>query len=159
MSHPACPPSRSGPRYSHAARGRAFTLVEVAATVCVLALVITTSITTMQRAFSNLDTARNISIASNILQTEIEKERLFTWAAVSDARFQPNLDAAYLRNTNIAGRFAISRSVAEVAGHAGQMVQVTLTVRWRGYDGRSQSRSYTTYFAQGGLNDFLYNQA
>lgn len=135
-------------------RGQAFTLVEVAVTVFVLALAITTSITTLQRAFSTLDTARSISIASTILQSEMEKERLFDWATVSRTTYQPTLDATYLRSPVTAGRFTLSRTVAPVAGRTGQ-IQVTLTVRWTGYDGRSLSRSFTTYFTQGGLNDFF----
>lgn len=122
-------------------------------TVFVLALAITTSITTLQRAFATLDTARNVSIASTILQSEMEKERLMDWGTVSST-FQPTLDAAYQRSPVTAGRFTLSRTVAAVSGRTGQ-VQVTLTVRWTGYDGRPLSRSFTTYFTQGGLNDFF----
>lgn len=150
-------PAESLPRGELFRRGsaRGFTLVEVAVTVFVLALTITTALTTMQRAFSSLDTARNITTASTILQTELENERLFTWAKVSDTTYQPTLSAAHLKNPAIAGRFSISRTVAAVANHSDQMVQVTLTVRWRNYDGRSLSRSFTTYFTQGGLNDLF----
>ena len=126
--------------------------------VFILALAITTSITTLQRAFSNLDSARNISIASTILQSEMEKERLFGWSAVSNASYQPALDSNFLRNPAIAGRFSLSRSVATVPGRSGQVVQVTLTVRWIGYDGRTLSRSFTSYFTQGGLNAFYSPQ-
>lgn len=126
--------------------------------VFVLALAISTSITTMQRAFSSLDTARNVSIASTILQTEVENERLFTWAKLTDVNYQPVLGSSYLRNPAIAGRFSISRTVTPVSGRSGQVVQVTLTVRWRNYDGRQLSRSFDTYFTQGGLNDFFYAQ-
>lgn len=135
---------------------RGFTLIEVAMTVFVLALAITTAITTLQRAFSNLDTARNISTASTILQTEMENERLFTWAKLTDSTYQPTLGAAYLRNPQVAGRFTLSRSTAFLPGRTNLTLQVTLTVQWRNYDGRSLSRSFTTYFTQDGLNDFFY---
>jgi hypothetical protein len=128
----------------------------VAVSVFVLALAITTSITTMQRAFANLDTARNISTASTILQTEMENERLFTWAKLTDTTYQPALGTTYLRNPAVAGRFTISRTLVTVPNRSNQTVQVTLTVRWRNYDGRSLSRSFTSYFTQGGLNDFFY---
>jgi len=51
-----------------------FTLVEVAMAVAILALVLTTSLTVMQRVFTELDTARNLEIATNILQCEMEEE-------------------------------------------------------------------------------------
>ncbi len=146
--------ARHRPPAARAARRDAFTLVEVAVSVFVLALVLTTSITTAQRAFNTLDTARNISTASTILQTQIENERLFTWAKLIDTSYQPTLGAAFLRNPAVAGRFSISRTVAVMPNRSSQMVQVTLTVRWRNFDGRSLARSFTTYFTQGGLNDF-----
>ena len=136
---------------------RAFTLMEVAVAAFVLSLAITTSITTLQRAFANLDTARNLSTASAILQTEMENERLFTWTKINDSTYQPTIDASFLRNPSVAGRFTLSRTVTPVGSRTAQ-AQVTLTVRWRNYDGRSLSRSFTSYFTQGGLNDFVYNQ-
>ena len=139
-------------------RCRGFTLVEVAATIFVLAFVFTTSITTMQRAYSNLDAARNISTASAILQTEMEKERLFTWAQINDVNYRPTLDASYLRNPDIVSRFSLARTVTTWANRTDQMVQVTLTVRWRGYDGRTLSHSFTGNFTHGGLNDLLIAQ-
>lgn len=135
-----------------------FTLMEVALAMFVLALALSTSITTMQRAFANLDTARNISTASAILQTQIEKERLLDWAVLCDTRYQPAIDDSLLRNPAVAGRFTLSRSVAELPDRGGLMVQVTLTVRWRNTDGRSLARSYTTYFTRDGLRDFYYAQ-
>ena len=135
---------------------RGCTLIEVAMTVFVLALAITTAITALQRAFSNLDTARNISTASTILQTEMENERLFTWAKLTDRTDQPTLGAAYLRNPQVPGRFTLSRSTAFLSGRTNLTLQVTLTVRWRNYDGRCLSRRFTSYFTQGGRNDFFY---
>lgn len=150
ISHrPSAPAGTRAPRCLR----RGFTLVEIAVTASILALAIVTSITTLQRAYTQLDTARNISIASTILQTEMENERLFPWAKLIDATYQPTLGTSFLRDPTIAGRFAITRSIAQVSGRSTQ-IQVTLTVRWRNYDGRSLSRSYTSYFTQGGLNDF-----
>lgn len=139
---------------SAAARG--LTIMEVALAVIVLAMAITTSITAMQRAFLDLDTARNLEIAGNILQCEMEKERLFTWAQASNAAYAPVIDASFAGNPAIAGRFTLSRSLVALAGHSGQVVQITLTVRWRSYDGHSLSRSYTTYYGQGGLYAYFH---
>lgn len=138
-------------------RTRAFTLVELAMAVIILALALTTSLTAMQSAFLQFDTARNLEIAANILQCEMEKQRLMSWTAVNNAGYVPVIDPSFARNPALAGRFTLSRTVAVVAGHSGQMVQVTLTVRWRGYDGRSLARSYTTQYTQGGLYAHLYS--
>ena len=103
--------------------------------------------------------ARNISTASTILQTQVENERLFTWARLTDPAYQPGLGAAFLRNPTVAGRFTLSRTMGAVPNRSNKMVQVTLTVRWRNYDGRSLERSYTTYFTQGGLNDYYHGKS
>lgn len=123
--------------------------------VALLAFAISTSITTLQRAFLNLDTARNLSTAATLLQTEMEKERLLDWATVSNTSYQPTLDPNHLSNPLIASRFTLSRSAVPLTGTSGKMVQVTLRVTWRNYDGRQLSRSFTTYFTQGGLNEFI----
>ena len=125
----------------------------------VLAMAISTSLVVMQRTYLALDTARNLETAGGIMQCEIEKERLLSWAQVSDATYQPAIDASYMRNPATAGRFTLSRSTAVMAQRSGQMVQVTLTVTWRSYDGRSLSRSYTTYFCNGGLYNYIYKNA
>lgn len=137
---------------------RAFTLIEVLAAVAVLALVLMTSITTLQRAFSNLDTARNVTLANSILQAELEKERLFSWSKLNDSTYQPTIDAGLLSNPNIAGRFTLSRTTSTVSGRTDRMVQVTLTVRWRSYDGRTITRNVTSNFSNSGLNDLFIAQ-
>lgn len=134
---------------------RAFTLVEVAMAVTVLALALTTSLTAMQRAFLQFDTARNLGIAANILQCEMEKQRLLTWAEVNNAGYVPVINPSFARNPAIGGRFTLSRAVAV---RSAQSVQITLTVSWRGYDGRNLSRSYTTYYTQGGLHEYFHGQ-
>ena len=138
-------------------RPRAFTIVEVAMAVLVLAMAITTALTAMQRAFLNLDTARNLAIAANILQCEVEKERLFNWAQASNASYVPTIDSSFAGNPAIAGRFTLSRSITVLAGYSGQMLQITLTTSWRSYDGHNVSRSYTTYYLQDGLYAYFYN--
>ena len=134
-----------------------FTLVEVAMAVIILAMALTTALTAMQSAFLQFDTARNLGIAANIMQCEMEKERLFNWTQVNDNTYVPVIDPSFVRNSAIAGRFTLSRTVATLASHSGQVVQITLTVRWRGYSGRSLTRSYTTYYTQGGLYAYFYN--
>ena len=132
-------------------RRAGFTLVEIAMSAAILALVIATALTASQRAFLELDSARNLEIASTILQTEIERERILPWATVNDGAYQPTIDSGITGRPSLAGRFTLSRTTTALANHGGQMLQITLTVRWRGYDGRAYSRTQTTYYGQDGL--------
>ncbi len=122
----------------------------------VLAFALTTAITALQRSFLQLDTARNLEIAASIMQCEMEKERLLSWSQVTNASYTPVIDPVFARNPAIGSRFTLSRTLTTVASHSNQVVQIKLTVQWRSYDGRTLSRSYITYYTQGGLYAYFY---
>lgn len=126
----------------------------------VMALAITTSITTMQQAFLALDKARNVSTAGQIMQCDFEKMRLKSWDEniATGGRLIAGtaaIDSSYTSNLAIGNRFTMTRTVSDV--HTDVMKKVTLTVSWKGYDGSPLSRSYTTYYSKGGLYDYFYN--
>lgn len=135
--------------------------------VIVMAFAMTTSITTLQRGFLALDTARNITIAGQIMQSELEKMRLLPWATVdaypASATAVPydadhpeyfNIDRAFTSNTFIGNRFTLTRTVTLVKTG---LKQITMSVSWTSYDGRVLTRSYSTYYGQNGLYDYFYN--
>jgi Tfp pilus assembly protein PilV len=137
----------------------AFTIVEVMVSAVVMALAISTSIVAMQRAFLALDSARNTTLAGQILQSEIEKSRLNDWSTVSGYPAGPTklaIPTAFTGNSTISNRFSMTRSVAAHPSIADIKV-ITLAIAWNTYDGRPQSRFYTTYYGRNGLYDFFYN--
>src|SRR5687767_157381 len=106
-------PRRGGVR---AARG-GFTILEVMMAAAVMAFAITTSITTMQRAFMSLDTARNITIAGQIMQSEFEKMRLRDWSVIGSYTLpeaEVTIDSAFTSNAFINTRFKMYRTVTEI---------------------------------------------
>lgn len=136
---------------------RGFTIAEVMMAAAIMALAISTSITTMQRAFLSLDAARNVTLASHIMQSEMERMRLRDWSIIDaypSTETTLTIDPSFTGNAGIANRFTLSRSVSTIRPG---MKQITLRVSWRGYDGRQQSRFYTTYYGQNGLYDYFYN--
>jgi Tfp pilus assembly protein PilV len=150
--------------------GRAFTILEVMMAATVMALALTTSITTMQRGFLSLDTARNITIAGQILQCEVEKMRMVPWGTINAyAASTPNLaiEENFKNNPAVKARFTLSRTVTDVPTSTNVptsvtttpdgMKEMTFTVSWTSYDGRPLSRSYTTYYGQKGLYDYYFN--
>ena len=123
--------------------------------VIVLALAITTSITVMQRGFNSLDSARGTTYAAQIMQTEVEKLRLCNWSIVSGyptAATTLTIDSVFTNNPLIGTRYSLTRTVSTV--HTG-MLRITYTVTWTMYDGRTRSRSCTTYYGQNGLYDYV----
>lgn len=139
----------------------AFTIVEVMLAAAVMALAIGTSIPVLQRGFLMIDTARNLVIAGQILQSEIEKMRVSPWgstATVTGIADYTNsspvitIDTVFTSNSFISNRFTLTRTMADPKP---DLRQITLTVTWTNYDGRPLSRSYTTYYARYGLYDFF----
>jgi Tfp pilus assembly protein PilV len=136
-----------------------FTIVEVAIAAAILALVIATTITTMQRSYLSLDSARNTTLASQILQTELEKMRVKSWSTVSAFPAGPTamtVDTSFTSQANIGTRFSLSRTVSTLK--TGMLI-ITLTVSWKSYDGRPLSLQLMTYYGKDGLYDYFFNTA
>jgi len=125
----------------------------------IMALAIATSVTTLQRGFANIDSARNLSLAGQIIQTELEKIRMKNWATLNNtelyptARTQIAIDPLF---NNVSGldRFSLFRTIS--TPQTG-MRQITFEITWSNYDGRTMTRSYTTFYSQFGLYDYFYN--
>jgi Tfp pilus assembly protein PilV len=142
--------------------------MEVMLGATVMALGISTSILTLQYGMRAIDTARYTTLAGQILQSQMEKLRLLTWAQLTNttsgpvaySTFTPDVTStttAQLRRFSaggVAGRCA--QSITTVAGMGGTMRAITLTATWTGIDGKSHSLSYTTYYGQNGISDFFY---
>jgi Tfp pilus assembly protein PilV len=135
-----------------------YTILETMFGATVMVLAITTSITTMQRAFLALDCARKITLAGQIMQGEFEKMRLEDWSVItgypSSADVTASAKANFSTSSAIINTFTINRTVSDV--HT-DMKLITLTTTWKGYDGRVHSRSYSTYYGKNGLYDYFYN--
>ena len=143
-------------RWSRSTRG--VTIAEVAMAAMFMALVLSTSITTLQRAFISLQNARDLNIASQVLQSEMEKMRLADWSTVdtlaTSATVVP-LDATFTTNAFVGNRFTLTRTVADPK--TGTRV-ITLRVNWTGADKRPLSRDLSLRYSRNGLYDYFYSQ-
>jgi hypothetical protein len=146
---------------------RAFTILEVAFAAGVMAFAISTSIVVMGRGFNSLDSARCISYASQIMQSEMEKMRLTQWGdgstagtgtAGSGVSAYPTtattvtIDSSFTTAGDVGSRMTMTRIASDV--HTG-VIKIKLTITWTTFDGHTMSRSYTTYYAKNGLYDFI----
>lgn len=148
-------------------RNAAFTLVEVAIAAFVLALGIALSIVTIQAGYRTMDDARNLTIASQVLQSELERLRLLPWSSDTGGESitglatseTVDLTSSFTSNAQIAARFTLVRSVAQTSGREATMRDITLTVTWTGFYGVSHSRTFTTRYCKDGLYDYYYTIA
>jgi type II secretory pathway pseudopilin PulG len=132
-----------------------FTLPEAVIALLVFSVAFGGALSVVQRAFLEVDTARAIQAAGTILQSEMERERMFTWTQAADSTYVPAVDSGVLRDPAMAGRFALTRTVTPMTGRETRMLQITLTASWRTIDGKLRSRKFTTYYNNGGLREYL----
>lgn len=141
------------------------TIVEVAVAMCVLALAIGTSLTVLARGFDSLDSARCISYASQIMQSEMEKMRLTSWGngttagtgttgvtAYSTTPTTITVDSSFYSTGDVGSRMTVTRTASDV--HTG-MIKISFTISWTTHDGHAMSRTYFSYYGKNGLYDFF----
>ena len=90
--------------------------------VIVMAFALTTSITVLQRGFNAVDSARNISFAAQMLQSELERVRLLPWSTLygpSASTPTPYLasDASPAQTSATATNIPIDASVYTASGN------------------------------------------
>ena len=148
-----------------------FTIVEVAMATFVMAFGISTSIIALQMGFKAIDVARDETLASQIMQSEIERLRLWPWskttpASVIDSIVElpasetVSLASTFASNAAVASRFSVVRTVTNDPSDTTRNVRyITVAVTWKSYDGRSHTRNFTTLYAKEGLYDYYYTLA
>lgn len=143
-------------------RARGFTIPEVMMAAIVMAFALTTSITVLQRSLATVDTARSLSYATQIMQNEFEKMRLQNWATIAafpTSETGVTLESSFTNNPYVGSRFTLTRTRSDVYPGAGKaLARILLKISWKTYDGRTLTRSLTTYYGQNGLYDYVYSQ-
>lgn len=126
----------------------------------VMMLGIASSIITIQTGFKQMDLARGSTIAAQIIQSEMESIRLLSWTGVSALPASQKVDAStYFSSSASVTGYTVWRYVANDTTNPTDMKDITVTVSWNTYDGRSHSRTYTAIYAKNGLYDYYYTTA
>jgi Tfp pilus assembly protein PilV len=153
-----------------------FTIVEVSMATFVMAFGIATSIVAMQAGFKTIDVARGTTIASQILQSEMERLRLKSWtdmtamatATDTTAPFPTGSPAGvemfdgaanFTTSTDVAGKFIVTRTVVADSTRPSDVYNITISVTWQTITGRTLTRSFKSMYAKNGLYDYYYTLA
>jgi Tfp pilus assembly protein PilV len=145
-------------------RQRGFSIFEVMMASIIMVLGITTSLTTITYGMRAVDTARNTTLAAQIMQSEMENIRLLNWAQLTALPASETVDIAAIVSSgssstldatlnNIISKFTCVRTISTPKT---DMREVALAISWNGQDGRSHSNSYVTRYCKNGLYDFYY---
>lgn len=140
---------------------RGFTIMEVTMSTFIMAMALSTSILTMMGGFRSIDVARNITLASQVLQSEMERLRLMSWSDIAALSTSETVDLStvFTSDAALAARYQLVRQVTDVSGKVGEMKQITLAVTWTNSSGLPLSRQFTTYYTKDGLYDYYYTLA
>lgn len=136
---------------------RGFSLVEVAMAAFVLTFALTSSIMVLRSGFRAIDTARGITLASQILQSEMESLRLKSWSDIKGlAASQTYKTTVFTAAPSLAEKYDITRTIKDVGT---DMREITLAVTWKSSDGLSHTRTFRTVYGKNGLYDYYYTVA
>lgn len=130
-----------------------FTLVEVMVAMSILMLVFVSSIAGMTISFRVLEDARMNTLASQILQSEMENIRLKNWTQISALPADATFTVESSLNTTSFQQFSCSRAVRTLNS---DLKIVEVAVSWESMDGRVHDRRYVTVVGRNGLNDYFY---
>ena len=138
-----------------------FTIIEVAMAAFVMVFGLATSIISMQAGFRQMDLARGTTIAAQIIQSEMERLRMMSWATISSLPATTTFDGStYLSsNPDLAGKFTITRTMADNASNPTEIKELNVAASWQTVDGRTHTRSFTAIYAKNGLYDYYYSVA
>jgi type II secretory pathway pseudopilin PulG len=153
-------PARSG------LRARAgFTLVEIMVASFVMLFAISSSIIVLQSGFRSLDTARKTTLASQIMQSEMERIRMLSWTSVSTLAsegielasiFPQNTDLERAILAQMERTFTATRTVTPLAAYSNEIVEISVAIDWRGIDGAPHHRSSSTRYCKNGLYAYYF---
>lgn len=119
----------------------------------ILTLVIASSITVIQRGFQSVDYARHVTHSSQVMQSELERLRLKSWAQIQELQ---NSRETRVSVPGVAGTSSSFRCERTITDLKADMKQIELVSTWTGYDGRAQTVRYLTRYSKSGLYDYFY---
>jgi Tfp pilus assembly protein PilV len=142
-------------------KDRGFTILEVVLSTCVLTLGIASSLVGMQAGFKQIDLARGTTLASQIIQSEMERIRMMNWSAVSAMPASETFDGGtyFTSSSDVVGKFSVTRTTAVDSARPTEVMNIDVRVTWKTYDGRSHRRTFSSIYSKNGLYDFFYTAA
>lgn len=118
------------------------------------------ALTALQQGFQLLDTARNTTLAGQIIQSEMEDLRLKSWTQMPgsgsiDLTASIGKELSATERAALASRFTATRTITGVTGRETDFRRIVINVTWHDYSGRPHTRAYETLIGRNGLSDYF----
>jgi hypothetical protein len=137
----------------------------------ILAFAIASSIVTIQHGFRLIDAARSTTLASQLLQSQMEDLRMEPSSVIAGwkkrcadeggavdleiSNLLPSTTAIQDRLKFIESRnYSLTLLVEDQVGFENEIYNLQLQLSWRGLDGRTYWRSIRTHYTKDGLYDY-----
>lgn len=130
----------------------AFSLIEVMTATCVLMLGLGGTVMTVKSSLETISHSRHLGVASQVMQSEIERLRLRSWSqlqAIQDSGDQTVAMPALADSANL----TCTRQIRDLRDG---LKEIVIEARWGGARERTHSARLVTRYARNGLNDYFY---
>lgn len=136
-----------------------YTLLEVVLASFVMVFGLSSSIIAMQGGFRQVELARGTTVASQILQSEIERLRMLNWTAIAALPATESIDltTTFSANAALAARYLVTRTAVADTVRPTDVKNIKVSVTWKSFDGVFHTRSLTSIYAKNGLYDYYYS--
>lgn len=133
------------------------TLVELMVAATVFAMVSAGAFAGLYQGFNFIDGSRHYTRISPILQSEVEYLRSLAWTELTALPATATITPTAQFSSDFYDPYTIERTITSVSSSVRQ-VTIEVTFEGTGKSGQTVSRSYVTFFTEGGVNDYYYRQ-
>ncbi len=155
-AHPKITSQFAPPRPRRAAASRlGFTLVEAMVAMVVVGVVLTAAFSTVAQGVRTMERARDYTRVAQILQSEMEDLRTYSWADLETATTSGFVAVALAADfvEEYGDRYTVERWIRD--RHSDQK-EISVRVIWSDGRGGTITKMTTTWFTENGMNDYYY---
>lgn len=142
--------SNAGGSFSSA---KGFTLIEVMVSMVVILVVCSGGFGALHFGNKLIETARDETRASQVLQSEIEDLRTLDWATLNTLPTEASYAPKSEFTDAYSSRYSVKRRIASISS---TQKRVIMQVFWTDNGGTEHMREYITLIAKDGLYDYYY---
>ncbi len=137
----------------HSGNCAAATLVEVMVSVVIFGLVFGAVASVLTQGYMIMETARDNTRVSQVLQSEIERLRSMSWADLDGLPSPQQYVPQSGFNVAFNNRYQCTRVIN---ARKPDQKEIILTVIWDDSKSINHVRQFVTYYTKEGLNDYFY---